>query len=216
LECGERHLARLTPALERAYAGAGPCHDLSHAIRVARLAGAIASRTEADECACFVAGLFHDAGRAAGVADHEHSSAEIAHAELAAAGYGEETHSIARAAILAHRFRGSRQPAAACRRAIAAAAALADADRLDAIGAIGIARVYLFSGEHGWRPEIAAGDPGAVLVALESHWDEKLRHIAGAMRTPPGLALARERAARMPSFLEWLREELTADARVRA
>ncbi len=71
-----------------------------------------------------------------------------------------------------------------------------DADRLDAIGAIGIARTFAFGGEHG------RGIEDSVM-----HFHEKLLKLKSLMNTESAKRLAEERDAFMRQFLEQLRDE---------
>ena len=71
-----------------------------------------------------------------------------------------------------------------------------DADRLDAMGAVGIARTFAYGGEKG-RP----------LKDSVSHFHEKLLLLNDMMNTEAGRALAEERHAFMLSFLEELEKE---------
>ena len=71
-----------------------------------------------------------------------------------------------------------------------------DADRLDAIGAVGIARTFAFGGEHG-RP----------LEDSLDHFHEKLLLLKDEMNTPATLALAEERHAFLVRFLEQYEKE---------
>ena len=71
-----------------------------------------------------------------------------------------------------------------------------DADRLDAIGAIGIARTFAYGGEHG-RP----------MEASISHFHEKLLLLKDLMNTDASKAIAIKRHDFMVRFLEeWDRE----------
>ncbi len=63
-----------------------------------------------------------------------------------------------------------------------------DADRLDALGAIGIARTFAYGGKMG-RPIYDPDDPTNSL----QHFDDKLLRLAEDMRTETGKALAAER-----------------------
>ncbi len=63
-----------------------------------------------------------------------------------------------------------------------------DADRLDALGAIGIARTFAYGGKTG-RPIY---DPDNPMCSLQ-HFDDKLLRLAEDMRTETGKALAAER-----------------------
>ena len=71
-----------------------------------------------------------------------------------------------------------------------------DADRLDAIGAIGIARTFAFGGEHG-RP----------FDDSIRHFHEKLLLLKGEMNTERAKQLAEERHAFMVAFLEEYQKE---------
>ena len=71
-----------------------------------------------------------------------------------------------------------------------------DADRLDAIGAVGIARTFAYGGKHGRTPE-----------ASIAHFHEKLLLLRDLMNTEQAKALAEERHAFMEAFLrQWDRE----------
>lgn len=77
-----------------------------------------------------------------------------------------------------------------------------DADRLDAIGAIGIARVFTYGGAIG-RSIYSETELSSV-----DHFDEKLFKIAALMNTTKGYQLAIERHIYMESFIKELKEEL--------
>ena len=80
-------------------------------------------------------------------------------------------------------------------------AVVQDADRLDAIGAVGIGRVFTFSGAHG-----RAGD-GASMEESIRHFHEKLLRIGDMMKTDVGREMAEERTRRMRTFLSWWDDE---------
>ena len=65
-----------------------------------------------------------------------------------------------------------------------------DADRLDAIGAVGIARTFAFGGEHGRSMEESV-----------RHFYDKLLRLRDLMNTKPARALAEERHAFLEAFL---------------
>ncbi|WPH00945.1 Hypothetical protein R9X50_00377900 [Acrodontium crateriforme] len=73
-----------------------------------------------------------------------------------------------------------------------------DADRLDAIGAVGIARTFAF----GAVKASARGLQGSV-----EHFVEKLENLEGMMKTDMGRQLARERTRRLKEFRGWWEEE---------
>ncbi len=90
---------------------------------------------------------------------------------------------------------------------------LQDADRLDALGAIGIARTFAVSGALG-RPIYDAADPFAKARGLDDrnfaidHWPAKLLRLPALMNTDSGKALARQRIILMKNFLTQLASEL--------
>jgi uncharacterized protein len=188
--------------LRASVAGSGPCHDLSHAVRVALLAERIAAEEGSDRRLAALAGLVHDVGHAfSGPADdHNIRSADWLRQRLPGRVSADDL-AILVEATSRRRFRYLTEPAPS-----ATAAILDDADNLDALGAHGVARAFLWLGEHG-RPgvptdlaEVAEGDVGA----LRRHWAEKLERLPALMRTRPGRRLAAQRAARLRDFLDRL------------
>ena len=96
-----------------------------------------------------------------------------------------------------------------------------DADRLDAIGAIGIARCFTFGGARN-RPIIDDHTPTSIqVVSAEqyekqnlqnsqssiTHFYEKLLRLEGMMKTEPGKRRARERTKFMQDFLDQFHAE---------
>ncbi len=77
-----------------------------------------------------------------------------------------------------------------------------DADRLDALGAIGIARTFAYGGKMG-RPIYDPNDPTNSL----QHFDDKLLRLAENMRTETGKALAAERHKFLLQFKEQFLQE---------
>ncbi len=72
-----------------------------------------------------------------------------------------------------------------------------DADRLDAMGALGIARTFAYGGEHG-RP----------MEGSVQHFYDKLLLLKDMLNTEPAKRLAAKRHDFLQSFLEELDEEL--------
>ena len=73
-----------------------------------------------------------------------------------------------------------------------------DADRLDAIGAIGIGRTFSYG---------AARNPDRGMEGTIEHFTDKLENIEGMMKTDTGKHLARERTQRLKDFRRWWEEE---------
>ncbi|EXF74929.1 HD domain-containing protein [Colletotrichum fioriniae PJ7] len=76
-------------------------------------------------------------------------------------------------------------------------AVVQDADRLDAIGAVGIGRCFTFGGAKGAR---------SMDDSIE-HFEEKLVRLEGMMKTDAGREMARERTKRLLTFMEWWQDE---------
>ncbi|UYZ64084.1 HD domain-containing protein [Hymenobacter weizhouensis] len=101
-----------------------------------------------------------------------------------------------------------------------------DADRLDAIGAIGVARAFAYGG-HKNRPLHDPTIPPAAHDSFESykkntsptvnHFYEKLLHLQDRLNTPAARRVARQRHAFMEQFLtqfmrEWDGQDVEASA----
>ncbi|HVZ64055.1 MAG TPA: hypothetical protein VG936_05655 [Lacunisphaera sp.] len=88
-----------------------------------------------------------------------------------------------------------------------------DADRLDALGAAGLARCLMLSGESG-RPLYAAEDPFCEerapddRLAAVDHFYTKLLRLEELMQTASGQREARERTEFLRTFLAQLRKEI--------
>lgn len=77
-------------------------------------------------------------------------------------------------------------------------AVVQDADRLDALGAVGIARCFAFGAAR-------RGDGG--LEGSVAHFEEKLERLEGMMKTETGRRLAKERTERIRVFRGWWESE---------
>jgi len=125
-------------------------------------------------------------------------------------GYSDSETDAARHAIQSHSFSAGIEPKSA------EARILQDADRLDAIGAIGIARTFAVAG----ALKLALYDPqdpfaerrplNDRLWALD-HWPVKLFRLPQTMKTKTGRDIARARVAEMRRFAESLAVEIGTD-----
>lgn len=92
---------------------------------------------------------------------------------------------------------------------------LQDADRLDALGFIGVARCFYVSGRLE-RPLYDPEDPAAEGRDLDDsrftldHFQTKLLHLADGFRTQTGRELARERQLRLEGFYRGILDEIGA------
>ena len=169
---------------KRLFSGNAGGHDFEHSMRVYKNAMDIAQSVPGcDLEVVALAALLHDAD------DHKLFATENnAHlrAFLKEQGIGpEKTERICRAvnSVSFSQNRGKRPDTVEGK-------IVQDADRLDAIGAIGIARAFAYGGEHG-RP----------MEASVQHFYDKLLLLKDEMNTEPGRRLAGERHAFMEAFL---------------
>lgn len=202
------------------HAGTPPCHDFSHVERVLAIAERLAAEEGADLFVVRMAALLHDIGR--GLEPrigpdpdrHEELSVELARPFLESLGLEPPLIERILSAVLQHRHRRGREPASV------EAACLYDADKLDSLGAVGVARAYLWLGEHGrsvhYRPESWAGvDPSNNATehdSLQREWEIKLSGLKDRLYTASGRAIAAERHERMRRFLEGLELEVRGEA----
>ncbi|WAI01415.1 HD domain-containing protein [Methanogenium organophilum] len=168
-------------------------HDLDHILRVTRICEEIGRVEGADMRVLIPAALFHDIARPiedeTGI-PHQEEGARIAEDYLRKAGYDAERIAKIVHAIHTHRFSTGPEPETL------EAQILSDADKLDAMGAVGIARTFLQAGEHG------DGIEGAV-----EHIHEKLLKLKGLMYTGTAAEIAEKRHALLQEFVERLEEE---------
>jgi uncharacterized protein len=165
------------------------------------------------------AALLHDIGRAeedeaAGheKLDHADLSAEKARRLLLDKGATEEFAERVANAIRSHRFRGTRQPETL------EAQVLFDADKLDAIGAIGVARAYAIAGSLNQklytRPnpqETATRDQHHSEHSPVAEFFVKLSRLRERFHTPSAQALAQARHEFMVEFFERLEREVEGE-----
>lgn len=80
-------------------------------------------------------------------------------------------------------------------------AVVQDADRLDALGAVGIGRAFTYGGAVGGKGR------GRGMGETIDHFTEKLERLEGMMKTEVGRGMARERTERLKIFRGWWEEE---------
>ena len=187
-------------------------HDMGHLSRVwANARQIMADFPGVDAEALHMAVIFHDAvnlpKNAPNRADASRLSAEVAGSWLVGQGWPDDRIAVVRHAIEAHSFSAGIAPATD------EARILQDADRLEALGAIGIARMFAVAGALGGALFDAA-DPMAQNRPLDDrafaldHLEVKLFRIADTMQTNLGRAMAAERAEWMASFRSRLLREI--------
>lgn len=196
----------------------GPAHDFSHIERVFNLALKIGKAEGANLWILGLAALFHDLAR-----DEEaKSDGEICHAAASAVQtekilreQGEKPAVIKRVyeCIATHRYRDQNSPRSL------EAKCLFDADKLDSLGAVGIARAYLWLGERGGtvympREEWEKTDFNSNRPeddSLQREWHIKFRFIKDQLYTNTARSLAIKRNQTMIDFLETLEREINGE-----
>jgi uncharacterized protein len=220
------------------YPASDPVHGFDHVLRVYHLAERLAQIEGADLEIVRAAALLHDAeggewsvdsgqgsvdsGQESAISNqessinnqrlnHHLSSAEFAAQVLQAEGWTDERIAAVQHCIRAHRFRDRQEPPQTLE-----AQVLFDADKLDAIGAVGVARAIGYAvqaGQPAYAPPSAQFLERGELEPGEPHsaYHEylfKLRRIRERMLTASGCKLAEERHQVMAEFFERLADEM--------
>ena len=142
------------PTVEQArewYPADDPVHGFDHVLRVMRSAEEIGEELGADLEVLRAAALLHDAAGAdprENRAEHESASAEFAQKILVEEGWPEERVQAVTECIVSHRYRGKQNPESL------EAKILFDSDKLDVIGAFGVARTLGYAMQAG-QPRFA-------------------------------------------------------------
>jgi uncharacterized protein len=179
-------------------------HDWEHTLRVVRLCRRIGPPEGADMTVLLSAAYLHDIGRhlqdqAKGALCHARKGAELAAPFVAGLHLSETEKSNILHCIASHRFRGNGIPNTL------EARVLFDADKLDAIGAVGVARAFLFAGEVGARlhnPDIRIEETKSYSVDDTGYreFKVKLRKIKDRILTETGRHIAEDRHRFMEQF----------------
>jgi len=186
-------------------------HKWDHTLRVCRLCERIGVAEGVDMDVLLAAAYLHDIGRSY----QDESNGAVCHAEKGAQMAGPIVEKLALSeaqknnilhCIRSHRFRGRHKPETS------EAKVLFDADKLDAIGAVGVARAFLFAGEVGARlhsaeVNIEEAEPYSVDDTGYREFKVKLSKIRQRILTAEGRKLAEDRHAVMAAFFKRFLEE---------
>ncbi|KXL50308.1 hypothetical protein M433DRAFT_132260 [Acidomyces richmondensis BFW] len=182
-------------------------HDFSHILRVVALAKHILAQEMANnpskkyhKQAIILAALLHDVGDKKYAEPGENSEQLV---ENLLTRNGCPPRFVAKVALIVqHVSYSSEVKRPQLVKAIIGAhpelAIVQDADRLDAIGAIGIGRTFSYG---------AAKAPGRGMQGIIEHFTDKLENIEGMMKTETGKKMARDRTQRLTDFRRWWQEE---------
>jgi len=215
----EAMIAGARAVSEAIHRGFAPSHDFSHVERVCRLAVRIALGEGADLFIVRMAALLHDIGRAeesrAGSLDdiHEELSVRKARPVLDGLGVPKDEKEALLYAIATHRHRRGGEPRTL------EAKCLFDADKLDSLGAVGIARSYLWLGERGrsvyYPPEeyahVNPKNNSAEVDSTQREWHIKLKYLKDKMYTVTGKQIAEERHERMARIIDDIEKEVKGE-----
>lgn len=196
------------------YTGGDSAHDFDHVLRVAQMAERLAQAEGADVVVVRLAALLHDVAitedqatrRAHHLAAADFARDWLTRRELAAERVTNVVH-----AIEAHRFRDqSVQPQTL------EAQCLYDADKLDSIGAIGVARAFAFAGRYDsrlwtmpWRAAPPFKDkPNGAEYTPVHEFVYKLQRLLATLYTPTARKIGIARHAFMVAYFEQLDAEM--------
>lgn len=205
-------------AIEQAqayYQDAESAHDFDHVLRVLAMAERLARAEGADVEIVRAATLLHDLARAdedATGGDHAQMAAERARAIVLARGAAPAQADAIAHAIASHRFRSSTPPQTL------EAQILFDADKLDSIGAIGVARAYQVAGALKQRLWSAVA-PDALATRAQRNADHsayaefvvKLSKVRERLFTASARKIAEERHTYMVDFFARLGREIQGE-----
>ncbi len=201
-------------------------HDLEHVTRAHGLCLRLArDEPDLDLEVLQTAAWLHDIGRVredqdnSGNTDHALLASEMAEGILRDLGDSEERIERVKHCILAHRFRSSVEPNTK------EAMILFDADKLDALGAIGVARSFMISGQYAEKmfsqvsvdeyikDNLVGGKPDGRIMDISKHspnleFEIKSKHILERLWTANAREIAKHRVKFMEDFFKKLREEL--------
>lgn len=189
-------------------------HDLAHILRVWRNVQRLMAQEGGDGTVLVVATLLHDCVDVPKDApDRRLASrfaADKAAEALAQLGWAQDRIDRVTHAVEAHSFSADVAPRTL------EAKILQDADRLDAMGHIGIARCFYVSGRLG-RALYDPQDPLAQdrdlddIAFAADHFQTKLLRLAGSFQTETGNRVAAERHLTLQRFLNGMLQEIGSD-----
>jgi uncharacterized protein len=209
------------PTIEEAknwYDPVDPVHGFDHVLRVYKMAESIGAELGADMEILKAAALLHDASGAApgeggARTSHEQESAEFARRMLQDEGWMEERIRAVEHCIRTHRYRNQEEPESL------EAKILFDADKLDVVGAFGVARTIGYAVQ-AHRPIFTQPSERFLNEGLKepdephSAYHEylfKLRHVKDRLFTQSARHIAEHRHQVLTQFFEQLAAEAVGE-----
>ncbi|MBS0846938.1 phosphohydrolase [Citrobacter sp. JGM124] len=191
-------------------------HDIAHLQRVWKTAQHLMSNTNANGLVVIAACYFHDIVNLPKDSPNRKQASSLAAEEAIRIlgtffpDFPDEYYADVAHAVRAHSFSAGIVPETL------EAKIVQDADRLESLGAIGLARVFYVSGALG-RPLFDSADPLAENRALDDslyaldHFQNKLLKLPATMQTEAGKSLAEYNAHYLVQFMAKLCAELSGD-----
>jgi len=176
-----------------------PGHDVEHVFRVLEVSIILQRKHGGDLRKLVLACLLHDVGR--GSEDHAMASARLAKELLRGTEFSGIIDDVSRI-IEEHSYGSGRRPTSI------ESMILQDADRIDALGAIGIARVFAYGGHMG-RSLYDLEKPRN--YGCLGHFFSKIMRLPEAMNTEMGRKIAEERLRVVRLFVERMLREISLD-----
>jgi uncharacterized protein len=200
-------------------------HNIDHVQRVFNLCRIIASTEDnVDMRVLEPAALLHDIARViesndqSGIVDHALLGSEMASEFLIEIEYPKELIMKIKHCILTHRFRSGNEPISI------EAKILFDADKLDVIGSVGIARTFMLAGQFGQRITASSNveyeesnivENGRIKdVSKHSplmEYEYKFKKVPDKLYTQKGKKMGKERLEYMKNFFTRLEEEMNGE-----
>jgi len=207
----ENVIGHIRKAARKMFAAASGSHDWEHTLRVYDLCRRIGTVEQADMEVLLAAAYLHDIGRcfqdrSNGAICHAEKGFQLAEPIVRDLPLRDDQKTNILHCVRSHRFRGNHAPATL------EARVLFDADKLDAIGAVGVARAFLFAGEVGARLHNPGVRPEDTQPYSENdtgyrEFRLKLRRIKDRILTGEGKRMAEDRHRFMEQFFQRFVEE---------
>jgi len=213
----EKTIKEIENKAKEYFKGSDGCHDWSHVERVRDLSLKIGKKEKANLNILTIASLLHDIGRKEetikkGKACHAEIGKKIAESILKKYNnISEEDKNNILHCIITHRFRNNNRPETI------EAKVLFDSDKLDSIGAIGLARVFAFAGGVGGSGCLYTGKETSLSKKDRAYTKEdsaileyefKLKKIKDLLMTKTGREIAKSRDDFMKVFVKRFWEEV--------
>ncbi len=207
----EVRLEQIKSLAHKMFENAKGSHDWDHTLRVYGLCERIGKAEGADMEVVKISAYLHDIGRSI----QDQSEGQVCHAEEGAKLACRIIEKLPLSniqkdniihCVRSHRFRGNHEPRTT------EAKVLFDADKLDSIGAVGVARAFLFAGEVGAKlhnPEVNLENtlPYSKDDTGYREFKLKLSRVKDRILTAEGKKLAKDRHEFMESFFKRFLEE---------